>query len=434
MNGTPGSPVESDAFDAAERQALLDEARAHLPLYLQGAAELHRDPVGDVEALAGLEEGELDRVVATHLCLAEQTSAFLRALLTLPAPASASTRSRERTRVVRGAIDWPATIRARATGTPDANLFVALPTSRSRDVPGNRALAWVLGQLRQRLRQARHRLRRDAAPGSWPAQLHALGDALDLADRIAWLKGVEPREPDERTYGSLAASRIPFYQGPLAQIARTLQAVRRPDDRAVVELLCERWFEPDKVWRLYEVVVALRLARAFDRAVGCTRTRRLLTGSERAVYARYELDDGDVVQLVRAGWPPRVDGSARVATARRHGFTVRASKPDLVVHRQGRRPDCVVLELKATRRRAYLADGIDQLLRYCAEQPDLLGADRPGGWLVAPPSDVFACRPATTGAPLWIATADEVADAAVARMTAGGGRPAGRPLSPPNSR
>lgn len=417
MSSGPAAPVESGAFTDAQYAALLGEARAHLPLYLAAAARERRGHTA-VEAIGGLEAGELRQVVSTHLCLSEQAGAFTAALRCLQAPAATGGRALVRSRAIDGPISWAATARARAAAGGDPGLFVTVPALRRLDASPNRTLAWVVEQLDRRASAALRQLTGSSAQTGWATRIAQLrAEVRDARRRLPWLASVAAAPPGPDDYERLAATRSRFYAVTLARMARTLQTAGGDDEAALTQLLCERWFEPDKAWRLYEVVVALRLARAFDRHAGCARSRRLLTGSERCVYARYALDDGDEIELVRAGWPPGTADSHRVATARRHDFAASPSKPDLVVRRSGRRPDCVVLELKATRRRQYLAEGLDQLLRYLSDQPGAFER-RPAGWLVAPASQTYApCAP-DDDAPLWIATADEVADAAVARMIA----------------
>jgi hypothetical protein len=38
---------------------------------------------------------------------------------------------------------------------------------------------------------------------------------------------------------------------------------QEPSEADLTDLLCQRYFEPERNWQLYELVVALRIARAF---------------------------------------------------------------------------------------------------------------------------------------------------------------------------
>lgn len=189
-----------------------------------------------------------------------------------------------------------------------------------------------------------------------------------------------------------------------------------PSEHDITELLCERWFRPTQDWRLFEVVVALRLARAFAAASPVRRRARLLYDTGGSPYARYTLADGDEVRLHYQGWPPFKTPSQHAEARARHQLRAGPPRPDLYISRCGAAPDAAVLELKATTSASYLGAGLSQLLGYLAERPGAWTTP-PSGWLVAPTSPAFiAADP--NGAELWVVSADEVAAAAVARFAA----------------
>jgi hypothetical protein len=167
---------------------------------------------------------------------------------------------------------------------------------------------------------------------------------------------------------------------------------------------------------LFELAVALRLARAFASASAKKRRPRLLVGGSGSAYARYILPDGDDVQLLYQGWPRESGHSLRSETGTHHRFVPGTTIPDIFLVRRGQHPDRVVLELKATFSPGYLGSGLSQLLGYLAERPDCWTAP-PSGWLVAPRSEAFQARAPQPGEPLWVVDAEQVADAAVERLT-----------------
>ncbi|WP_028061194.1 hypothetical protein [Candidatus Solirubrobacter pratensis] len=417
-----GIGVESHAFSPDDYQAMLAEVREHLPLFLAPAASERHDPVGDVEGLTGLHPEDLRRVIATHLCLSEAVSAFIGTLPQgLRRPVMSSVRPREVTQAVRGPVDWSATVRARAGSGADPTLFVVRPGRRIFDTPENRAVAWALRELEVAALRAL-RLVAGAGPSGtevgWQARLSEVLFTVRRAWRVEWLREVTPQRPDARTLQRLAATRSAFYRVHVGRVVRTLLAAQQPSAQALVKTLCERYFVPDKAWRLFEVMVALRLARAFAHAAGGPRLARLLVGADGTdPYARYQLHDGDQVQLVYQGWPAAPGASRRWMVAKRHGFHPGFSQPDLTIRRTGAQADCIVLELKATRSPSYLGAGLSQLLGYLSDRADLFGPT-PAGWLVAPASDAFRDAAPVPGDPLWVVSADEVASAAVARLGA----------------
>lgn len=192
----------------------------------------------------------------------------------------------------------------------------------------------------------------------------------------------------------------------------------RPTEDDLTELLCERWFRPTQDWRLFEVVVALRLARGFAQRSPNKRRARLLEGTGRTPYARYVLESGDEVRLYYQGWPSLPGPPSRHAVARqRHELKAGPPRPDLFVSRSagdGVLRDAAVLELKATRSGSYLGAGLSQLLGYLAEHPQTWTAP-PSGWLVAPASPAYVAADAS-GGDLWVLSADDVAAAAVSRF------------------
>lgn len=412
--------VETNAFSEAEYAEMLAEVRESLPLFLQAGASEHHDPLGDVRGLTGLHAEDLRRVIATHVCLSEEVRDFVR---NLPAgirkPITSSIRPREVTQAVRGPIDWGATTRARSAAGSDPTLFVVRPGRRVFDTPENQALLWSLTELeRAALRALRVATAAEASESErgWRSRLVAVVVAVRRARRVEWLRDVQPRRPDARTLMKLAAARTAFYRHNVGGVARLLLRSEQPTQVEIVEMLAARYFIPDKAWRLFEILVALRLAEAFAEATGGPRLARLLAGGEGVdAYARYGLPDGDEIELVYQGWPRSPTTSQRWGTAKRHGFNPGHSIPDLMIRRRGHGPDCIVLELKATKSASYLGAGLTQLLGYLGERPELFGP-APAGWLVAPPSDAYMSNDVTEGEPLWIATAQEVAQHAVARF------------------
>ena len=151
-----------------------------------------------------------------------------------------------------------------------------------------------------------------------------------------------------------------------------------------------------------------------------TRSRLLAGGKAVRAYATYALPDGGCIELLYQRWLTSKVPSRRQEAAKRHGFSPSPSTPDLLVARfdsNGELKDAVVLELKATKSRGYLASGFSQLLGYLGERPALF-ENQPAGWLVAPASDAFAIAGPEGGEPLWLTTAESVAQQIAERMAA----------------
>lgn len=402
-----------------ERLAFLDEIRNHLPAFLSTAATEQVDPVGDVSELLNLRRSDLRRVIAVHLALSPPVADFVAGLRHgLRNPITASTRPRIATQALRGPIDWAATIRERATTGWNEAIHVVRPARRIFDTPENRGLVWLLERLDLELRRTTPAESNETVGvfnRTWFGRIVEMRAQIQAARRHHWLRGIPAERPDARTLQALAAARTAFYK---RLIPDAFRAVRRFVEQAptaddLTELLCQRYFEPERQWRLFELVIALRLARAFaDKSVG-KRKARLLVGVGRSPFARYLLASGEEIRLWYQAWPWDVGVSEHQDACDHYNIEAGPAKPDLVIqrHRDNQAVDALLLELKASRNGGTLGGGLLQLLGYLKDRPTLF-TPRPSGWLVAPPSDAFASVDAQ-GRELWVVDSDEVAAAAV---------------------
>jgi hypothetical protein len=326
-------------FAKEERAALLVEVRTHLPAFLASATVERVDPVGDVRELLNLRAEDLRRVIAVHFALSESVTSFAEGLRAgLRRPVMSSIRPRVVTQAVRGPIDWGATIRHRATGASGVGIYVVRPAHRVFDTPENRALAWALARLEAEAKLAAPGAGLDAAP-DWRARIAAAGRAVLEARRHPWVRGVPAEAPNSDALRRLRSARTRFYKVLLPSL---LDAIRRyvdnpgPDD--VSELLCERYFEPQLTWRLFEIAVALRLSRAFAEVSVGKRRARLLVGAGRAPFATYKLTNGDEVRLWYEAWPPGIGPSLYRTARARHQIESGRTRPDIVIQRVGSAP------------------------------------------------------------------------------------------------
>lgn len=405
------------------RARLLAEIRTYLPAFLHGGASERRDPVGDVSELLNLQAGQLRKVVAVHSCLDERVLALGEALAAgMREPVTSSERPPESSQCVRGSVDWGATVAQRSREGGDASRFVIRSAQRVFDTPANRALAWVLQCLHESARTglgeavgAAAAMPADEEISKWPLRIKRLAVAVERARGTSWLRDVRPEMPDVGTIQRLRAAGNRFYSVVVADAARVLLELADPSEQVLVEMLCRRYFEPAQTSLLYEVWVALRLARAFEAASGRPRKARLLVrAGECGPYARFDFDDGSEVSLTYQGWPAGLEESRLERAAARHGFSV-GLQPDIFIVRSGPEPDIAVLELKASVESSTLAKGLKQLYAYLGDRP-LAWKRRPAGWLVAPASSLFSDRAAGDEDDLWMLSAEQVVEAAVGRF------------------
>lgn len=413
--------VVDTSLPAAERAALLQEVQAHLPAFLRADTVERPDPVGDVSALLGLHEADLRRVVATHVVLSDEVRRFVAALPHgLRSPLTASIRPKVISQAVRGGIDWGATVRHRASaGAAGAALFVVRPARRVFDTPENRALAYALERLDLALRRVPLKTGDDRVAvhrRNWRTEIVGTAARVREARRHHWLRGIPAERPDARTLQRLRAARASFYKVHVPAVIALLERYDDPSTEDLVSLLAQRYFEPERDWLLFEVTVALRIARAFAAHSVGRRKGRMLTGSGGSAYASYLMSDGAEVKLWYQTWP--ADGGRSGHADARSLYRIQAgpSRPDFVIQKRvaGASVDAVLLEVKASRTGGYLGAGLLQMLGYLKDRPGLF--DRaPNGWLVAPPSSAFTTAPAA-GIDLWAVDSDRVAAELVSRF------------------
>ncbi|HWC48136.1 MAG TPA: hypothetical protein VG448_04575 [Solirubrobacterales bacterium] len=392
--------------------------RSHLPAFLHRGATEQQDPAGDVRALLNLEQQDLDRVVAVHGCLHPAVLALGEALAVgLERPFAGSAPSAVVSQNVRGQIDWPGTLRHRARAPGEVARYSVREPGTAFDVPENRAVVWLLDALGQSVDEAIAWGRRKAGTG-WSQSIDRLQDQLAAARRVEWLRMIPAAKPTEVVLRSLRAGRRGFYAEQVPAAIEVVLRLRQPSPEVLARALSERYFRPEDDGTLFELAVALRLAAAFrDLSVDRVRRTRLMLGDGRASFARYRLEHGDEVVLAYQAWPDDVHSMRRRLVARQQVGRARDARPDLMIIRRGSKPDAVILELKASHDSKYLRNGLQELLAYLADRPDLWGPE-PVGWLVAPGSEAFAKADPDASFPLWLVDADSVAAAAAARFAA----------------
>jgi hypothetical protein len=408
-------------FSSAERGQLVREIQTHLPAFLSPAATEQPDVVGDVSHLLNLSRSDLDRVVAVHLALTAEVRAFMDGLREgLRNPISSSIRPRTVTQAVRGSIDWGATVRYRTSVGGAATEYVVRPARRVFDTPENRALAYLLERLDVVLRRAAP-AQADERAGTyntgWFGEVVSVLRRIRSARRYHWLRDVPGERPSGRDALRLNAARSAFYKVLLRDgLTAINRYVEEPTAEAVTELLAHRYFEPQRDWQLFELVIAIRLASGFSAVASGKRRARLLVGSGRSPYARYVMPDSAEVWLWYQAWPHDAGVSDHTKARERYAIASGPSRPDFVIEhrRDGQTVDALILEVKATRAAGYLGEGLLQLLGYLKDRPSLF-THKPSGWLVAPASAAF--KSASPGSlELWAVTADAVAQAAVTRF------------------
>jgi len=418
--------VKEESLTPEERQALLDEVRSYLPVFLKRSATLQEDPAGDVSELLDLDQRDLDRLVAVHTCLEPAVIGFGEALEEgLSQPMAGSSITAAVSQSVRGQIDWQETQRHRARAPGELASYAVREPGKTFDTPENRAIAWLLEKLERVVDEAITWRSKKPPVGqeelSWWQRIDVLRRQLLAAHRTPWLQEIRAEKPSAATLRSLRSGRSVFYREKTATAAEVVLGLAEPSPETLAALLAKRYFRPKNDGDLFEVAVALRLARAFAELSPHLRQPRLMMGDGKSSFASYRFDDGSEVSVACQTWPDSVQSMRRRFTERHQiGKQPSSARPDIIIIRKKVGvSDAVVLELKASRDASYLRKGLEELLAYLADRPELWG-EKPAGWLVAPSSPAFEKEEADVGFPLWILSAEEVAGAATARFVSSG--------------
>jgi hypothetical protein len=192
-------PVVDGELREGERERLLDEIEAELPLWLARSAVPSPDAVGELTDLLRFDAVALQRAVAVHTCLSapiERLIAALPAALRRPTPSTE--RPLEVGAAVRGPIDWPATVHLHARG--QLGVYATRPRRRTFDTPEHRTLQWALRRLATLVRLAAFDDSSDAGETggtrtSIGSQVAHIGRTLRLARRTAWLTDIQASRP-----------------------------------------------------------------------------------------------------------------------------------------------------------------------------------------------------------------------------------------------
>lgn len=402
-------------FEPAEREAFITELRVELAAFIAGATTERTSASEDVSALLNLTPGDLQRVAATHVALHERVREFVAAVAggALRSPITNSVRPVIVSHTIRGPIDWGRTVRARATSGQSTTTYAIAPAQRAFDTPENQALAWLIEELDTVFRSVPS-LSADTEVGvgsaSWMSEIRDMRGVLTSARRVYWLRNVEPKRPGAATLKRLAAARSVFYRfhvaGAIAVLYRFLHAPE-PDD--LIELIADRYFVPHRDWKLFEIVVALRLTRRLGE-IADSRVDRLLTGVGQQPYARFRLGTWEV-RLWYQSWPRDSGRSAHQTALHRYQVVADPTRPDVVVEvlgRDGYRLG-ILLEAKASRRASYLSQGVIQSLGYMKDRP-VLFTEQPSAAVVAPPSNAFTPNADQADIDVAIVNSDSITD------------------------
>lgn len=404
------SQIDS-SMDPGLRSVMLSEILRFLPAFLSAASVERDGPVNAAAELLGLSESDLRRVLAVHIMLSRPVRDLVRELPTgIRKPIASSSRPRVAGRTVTSGIDWAATSRHRVTSSPIGDVWVTRPATRIFDIPENRALAWVLKTIEERGTVAAPPA--GGASAAWGDDIRTMTQVAYQARRIAWLETVPAIWPGDDVYFRLNGDRTGFYKLRVIGAARYLRhIVNAPTPEDVVRALGERYFEPKQDWKLFEITILMRIARAISEVGTRIDPTRLFHNNRNRPFASFGLGTTREVRLWYQGWPPSSGSSELDDAVRYYELPAGGTRPDIVVEflEAGQSIRAIILELKASASGSYLSTGLSQLLGYLRDRPALVSSPA-SGWLVVPPTANYASKSAGARA-LWVTSSSDVANA-----------------------
>lgn len=402
--------VVDTQFTPEERSAYIQELRVELSAFVASQSSEVRDPIDSVSALTGLRKSDLRRVAMVHLALSDEVRQFADSLVKgTRRPTNDTVRPVVVSQSVRGGIDWASTIRSRSTAGYPKHLYAVRPAQRAFDTPENQALAWFLDELDARLRTITTATE-DSDVGvyslDWIASIAWVRGEIAKARRLYWLRDVTPVRPGHVALKRLTQSRLAFYRVDLLEAIQTYnEFVLAPSPSDLAELLCDRYFVPERNWKLFEILIAIRVAKAIQEQFGPPRLSLLVEGT-RIPYAVYR-KDGFEVRLWYQTWPKSARGSSQRRTMGRFHIAGQSTIPDLVVEVvESHHSSGLLLELKASKNAGTLSSGIVQALGYLKDRPAIFDWRTPAAAVVAQKSDAFTPTENETG--LDVAVVDDM--------------------------
>jgi len=378
--------------------AIREQANAELWRYLAAGARVRRGARLDASAsLAGLAPEDFQLLASAHLLLSDEVSAFLtdvpkvfrRLARSTEAPLSVGSD-------VRGPIDWERTWAARAGWGWSVPLFAVREAQPLVDVAPNRVLKATLRVVRDLAFRVLGAPRARAAAREIAATEGArwVDHASAVGSRAAELLRAKPiatvaasTRVGERDLRAAYDERSRLYRSAVAVQRMRRALIDRLDPEALHRLWERRLLGPGQDARIYELWVLSRIA-AFLRARGAEVVPRpLLAEGRHAPAYRFRTAYGEIAVHFQ-GLPAALRSASNYKDIfAAYSLGVASRLPDIVI--EARRADEVrrlIVEVKASRRAGYIADGVYKVLGYIADFGDEvrpLGDGLPSGLLVA---------------------------------------------------
>lgn len=274
-----------------------------------------------------------------------------------------------------GAPRWGATRIGRASGQLRFGQFYSRTAHRSYDIPENRVVAWLVGNVAELIGQVL-----SVARGrGLPVRVEALRQVSDELSQHPVLRDSELRDSlDPDDLDAAAASHRPEYRQ-AAALATSLQTIVQHDEEArwfsILMLLAVGWMEPvsdDDLFEMYALVSVIDVL-AKDLGLGDPVEFGLVVSGRKHV-ALFDSADGPVSVFFDVSVPASLGrlGNYAATVAEYEGVTGSERRPDIIVtRRSGIATQVVLIEVKRSDSERYISDSIYKMYGYLYDQKHL---------------------------------------------------------------
>lgn len=364
-----------DIWASSDHSAILAQVHSELWRFIRHSATVAPSEV--VTHLTGLTALDLETLWAIHYLLDPRTRGFLDAASAIMQRLSRtglrqSSVSRE---MIRGRIDWPATVRERGAAGGDPNLYVVVGNRRSFDLHENRVLKFLLRNvllLSQRVcrglsegTQGCGCIQPDSR-STWKAQVEALGIRAAQHLKSVHLRAVADLPSiSERDLERVRRVRGHFYRE-LETAARQYVEAQAQPQQYLAEMLAQRVLEPLRRDDLYELWVLFQSINLLEKQ-GWKRLEIGLIGSDRGFSAVFQRGAQRIRFHFQQLPKPLHEASEYRDLMDKYGLGPSVRRPDIIIEREGGQPGYLIIEVKRSQSRSYIADGAYKLIGYLSD-------------------------------------------------------------------
>lgn len=374
--------MRGDVWTRKEYEEVLNEVLPDLWMFVRRNARVI-SPVDQVAALTGLSRRALDVLLAVHYLLDPRTEKFLKAVSNIMQRLrrSALPCREEASGIIRGRIDWGATIRSRVSSGWDWSRYTVVRGVRNFDLHENRVLKFLLKHIAHladgivrgtsEWQSAAFELVGTGTHVSWASAVEHYGAVARAFLRTAYLREVSdlPYLTDIDV-DRLRGVRGYWYRAVEEAAAHYLEATQESRDY-IEAALRQRVLEPLSRDDLYELWVLFKSLRVL-RETGWRQRRVGLIGASKGFLASYERSGARLAVYYQRVPKQLNEVSKYRGLMEQYGLGQAVRRPDIILKVECGETKYIIIEVKRSRNRGYIADGAYKLIGYLSDFGDAL--------------------------------------------------------------